>query len=334
MIKALFARVAGKITGMVTTIFIASLVCFAAIELPSGDYLSTYRAELQQSNYDSEAIETELRYIEERFALSQPIHVRYFTWVRGLASGDLGYSLLFRRSVNDLIGPRLGNSLILAFATIVYTLIVGVGVGVFAAIRPYSLWDNTLTLVVFLSLAIPNFILAISFLYLWITVFGGAPQFGFHSTEYIFEPWSFGKFLDLLAHLWLPVVIVGTASAAGMVRVVRARMLEVMPEPYIQTARMKGVAEIRVVMLHALRVAINPVVTATALALPGMVGGELITSIVLQLNTLGPLLLEALLSQDMYLAATILLLVTVVLVVANFIADLILVWLDPRISHA
>lgn len=334
MTRRLLSRIAGKITGMFTTIFVASLVCFAAIELPSGDYLSTYRAELQQSQYDAESIETELRYIEERFALSQPIHVRYLTWIKGLTSGDLGYSLLFRRSVNDLIGARLGNSLILAFATIVFTLVVGVGVGVFAAIRPYSIWDNALTLIVFLALAVPNFILAISFLYLWISVFGGAPQFGFHSPEFIFEPWSFAKFLDLLAHLWLPVVIVGTASAAGMVRVVRARMLEVMPEPYIQTARMKGVAERSVIMLHALRVAINPVISATALALPGMVGGELITSIVLQLNTLGPLLLQALLSQDMYLAATILLLVTVVLVVANFIADLILVWLDPRISHA
>ena len=332
--RRLLTRIAGKVTGLLTTIFIASLVCVAAIELPSGNYLSTYRAELQQANYDAESIETELRYIEERFALSQPIHVRYATWISGLASGDLGYSLLFRRSVNDLIGPRLGNSLILAFATILYTLVVGVGVGVFAAIRPYSIWDNLLTLLVFLALAVPNFILAISFLYLWITVLGGAPQFGFHSPEFVFEPWSVAKFLDFLAHLWLPVVIVGTASAAGMVRVVRARMLEVLPEPYIQTARMKGVAERWIVMVHALRVAINPVISATALALPGMVGGELITSIVLQLNTLGPLLLQALLSQDMYLAATILLLVTVVLVIANFIADLILVWLDPRISHA
>ena len=240
MLRHIFSVIAGKLTSMATTIFVASLVCFAAIELPAGDYLSTYRAELQQAQVDSMSIETVLRYLDERFALSQPIYVRYVTWISGLASGDLGYSLLMRRSVNDLIAPRLSNSLILAFATLVYMLVVGVGIGVFAAIRPYSLWDNVLTLLVFLALAVPNFILAVSFLYLWITVFGGIPQFGFHSTEYVFRTLVVGQSSSTC---WRTCGCPWSSSALG-----RGRHGAVVPgphargdaEPYIQTARMKG----------------------------------------------------------------------------------------------
>lgn len=322
-----------KLLGMLTTLVLASIISFAAIELPQGSYLSSYRAQLQASDVSAEQIEGELRYIEERFALSKPVHTRYLTWIGGLLRGDLGYSLALRQPVADLLGDRLANSLILALATTVFTLLVGLGIGTIAAIFPYSFWDNALTLFVFFFLAVPNFLLAIVFMYVSITFFGIAPQFGLQSPEYVFAPWDLARVWDFISHLWLPVVIIGSANAAGMIRVVRARMLEVLPEPYIATAHSKGVAEWVVVLMHAMRVAINPVVSATALALPTIIGGEIVTSIVLQLNTIGPLLLEALLAQDMYLAATILLMLTAILVLANFIADIIIGLLDPRISR-
>lgn len=322
-----------RLIGMLTTIFLASIVSFAAIELPPGSYLSTYRAQLQQMDMTEEQVEGQLRYIEERFALSQPVYTRYFVWVGGLLRGDFGYSMALRAPVADLVGDRLAMSLVLALAATLFTLVAGIGVGVLAALRPYSIFDNVLTFGAFFFLAVPNFLLAIIVIYFWITVVGGAPQFGLQSPEFVFEPWGVPRVLDLLSHLWLPVLIIGTANAAGMIRVVRARMLEALPEPFVQTARMKGLRERRIVLLHALRAAINPVISATALSLPAVIGGEIVTSIVLQLNTIGPLLFEALMAQDMYLAATILLMLTVILVVANFLADLIIAWLDPRISH-
>jgi peptide/nickel transport system permease protein len=317
-----------RLVGMLLTVFLASIVSFAAIELPPGSYLSTYRAQLQAADMTEEQIEGQLRYIEERFALSQPVYTRYLVWVGGLLRGDFGYSMALRAPVADLIGDRLAMTLVLALSATLFTLVVGIAVGVLAALKPYSLFDNIFTITAFFLLAVPNFLLAIIVLYAWITVVGGAPQFGLQSPEFVFEPWGIPRILDLFAHLWLPVLIIGTANAAGMIRVVRARMLEALPEPYVQTARMKGLRQRRVVLLHALRAAINPVISATALSLPTVIGGEIVTSIVLQLNTI-----EALMAQDMYLAATILLMLTVILVVANFLADLVIAWLDPRISH-
>lgn len=329
MTRYLFNRFAG----MLLTVFLASIVSFAAIELPPGSYLSTYRAQLQAADMSETQIEGQLRYIEERFALSQPVHTRYFVWMSGLLRGDFGYSMALRAPVADLIGDRLAMTLVLALASALFTFVVGIGIGVLAALKPYSLLDNSLTFIAFFFLAVPNFLLGIIAIYLWITVVGGAPKFGLQSPQFVFEPWGIPRILDLLSHLWLPVLIIGTANAAAMIRVVRARMLEALPEPFVQTARMKGLRQRRVVLMHALRVAINPVISATALSLPTLIGGEIVTSIVLQLNTIGPLLFEALMAQDMYLAATILLLLTVILVVANFFADLVIAWLDPRISH-
>jgi peptide/nickel transport system permease protein len=325
--------VLNRLIGMVLTVFIASVISFAAIELPPGSYLSSYRAQLQGMDMTAEQIEGELAYIEERFALSQPVYVRYGVWVSGLVRGDFGYSMALRRPVSELIGDRLALTLVLALASVLFTFVVGVGAGVLTALKPYSLTDNVVTFVAFLFLAVPNFLLAIVAIYIWVAMAGGTPQFGLQSTEFVFAPWSLAKVLDLLAHLWLPVIIIGTSHAAAMLRVVRARMLEALPEPFVQTARMKGIRERRVVLAHALRAAINPVISATALSLPAVIGGEIITSIVLQLNTIGPLLFEALMAQDMYLAATILMMLTVILVLANLIADLIIAWLDPRIAH-
>ncbi|MCA9632238.1 MAG: ABC transporter permease [Myxococcales bacterium] len=322
-----------RLLGMVLTIVVASIISFAAIELPPGSYLSTYRAQLQAMDMTPDQIEGELAYVEARFALSQPVYVRYGVWVGGLLRGDLGYSMALRRPVSELIGDRMLLTLVLALASVIFTFVVGVGAGVITAMRPYSVTDNVVTLSTFVFLAVPNFLLAISAIYFWVTVIGGAPQFGLQSPAYVFEPWSLAKFGDLLAHLWLPVIIIGASHAAAMLRVVRARMLEVLPDPFVQTARMKGLRERRIVLVHALRAAINPVISATALSLPAVIGGEIITSIVLQLNTIGPLLFEALMAQDMYLAATILLMLTVILVVANLIADLVIAWLDPRIAH-
>lgn len=322
-----------RLIQMVFTAVIVSIISFAVIELPPGDYLDNLRAELEMEQLSGEQIEGRLRLAKQRYALGQPIYVRYFRWFGGIMQGDLGYSMAYNRRVSDLVGSRILLSVILSASTLVFTLVVGVSIGVFSALRQYSVWDHILTFIGFIGLAIPNFLLALLIMFIVVTVFGGRAQIGLFSPQFIVAPWSLAKFWDLMTHIWLPVVIIGTSGTAGMIRVVRARMLDTLWEPYMQTARMKGIKERRAVFRHALKVAINPVISSLGLAMPTIISGEIITSIVLQLPTIGPLLYNSLLMQDMYLAATILFFLAIALVVGNLLADLGLAWLDPRIRY-
>ena len=322
-----------RLRHMAITMILVSIVSFVIIELPPGDFLTVLQNQLQSQQMSNEQIEGTLKVYKERFGLDQPIHVRYLKWVFGLLRGDLGYSMMMSNKVGILIGERIALTLLLSVATLIFTMAVSVPIGIYSAIRQYSAGDYLFTFIGFIGLAIPDFLLALILLFVVVTVFGASGVGGLFSSEYITAPWSFGKALDLIKHLWLPVIIVGTSGAAGTIRVMRARMIDALGEPYVQTARMKGLAEARVVLVHALKVAINPIITSLGLSLPGIISGATIVSVVLVLPTVGPLLLNALLAEDMYLACTILLLLTMALVVGNFFADLALAWIDPRIRY-
>lgn len=318
---------------MVLVLFVVSIVSFIAIELPPGDYLTILQAQLEEQQVTREQIEGTLKAMKERFSLDQPSYIRYFRWISGVMRGDFGYSFYMRDKVGKLIRGRIVLTMVISILTLIFTLIVAIPIGVYSAVHQYAASDYFFTFLGFIGLAIPNFLLALVVLFITVVVFGATSVGGLFSPEYILVSWSVPKVIDLLKHLWLPVLIVGTAGTAATTRVVRAKMLDTLGEPYIQTARMKGISERRVILKHALRVAINPVITGVGLSFPRIISGATITAIVLTLPTTGPLLLRALMAEDMYLACSMLLLLTFALVIGNFLADLTLAWLDPRISY-
>jgi peptide/nickel transport system permease protein len=222
-------------------------------------------------------------------------------------------------------------TMVISLTAMSFSLVLAVPIGILSAVKQYSWADYLFTVLGFLGLALPNMLLALILMFIVVTVFHGSGIGGLFSSQYITADWSLAKVLDLLRHLWLPALIVGFSGTAGTIRVVRAQMLDTLGEPFIQTARMKGLSEFRIVTRHALRVVLNPVVSSLGLSLPGLISGETITALVLGLPTVGPLLLSALFSEDMYVAGSILFILTAALVVGNFLADLTLAWLDPRI---
>ena len=318
---------------MVLIVFLISIINFIIIELPPGDYISFLKAELMEKQADPESMGPILKTMQKRFALDKPFYVRYLIWVSGVIRGDLGYSYSRRDEVNKIIGERIFMTMVIAIFTLIFTIVVAIPIGVYSAVRQYSRGDYFFTFLGFIGLAIPNFLLALVFQFVVITVFGAISVSGLFSPEFLFAPWSVVKFVDLLKHLWLPVIIVGTAGTAGMIRIVRARMLDTLSEPFIMTALMKGISQRKVILKHALRVAINPIISRLGMSLPFIISGGMLTAIVLGLPTVGPLLLDAVLAEDMYLACSGLLLLAIALVIGNFLADLILAWLDPRIRY-
>lgn len=318
---------------MILVLAVVSVVSFIIIELPPGDYLTTLRLQLEEQQVSQEQIDGTLRLYQDRYALDQPWLVRYWRWISGILTGDLGYSMMMGNRVDVLLGDRLFLTMAISITTLIFTMVVAIPIGMLSAIRQYSMWDYLFTLVGFVGLATPNFLLALLFIFISVTVFDSTSVAGLFSPEYVFAPWSFAKVLDLYNHIWVVVVIVGTSGTAGMIRIVRTKMLDVLNEPYTDTARMKGLSNARIYFKHALRVAINPVVSSVGLSFPNIISGSAIVAVVLTLPTVGPLLLNALMAEDMYLAATILLLLTVALVIGNFLADLTLAWLDPRIRY-
>jgi peptide/nickel transport system permease protein len=316
---------------MAVTVVIVSIISFIIIQLPPGDYLSLLEGQLRDERMTQDQIQGVLKAVEERFGLGEPKYVQYWRWVSGILRGDMGYSMTQMKSVNELLSERLILTMAISVGTLLFTLVVSVPIGIYSAVRQYSPGDYILTVIGFIGLATPNFLLALILLFVAVVFFGASSVGGLFSPQYVLAPWSLARVLDLLKHLWVPVIVVGTSGTAATIRVMRARMLDNLGEPYIRTARMKGIGESRVIFKHALRVAINPIITSLGMSLPAIISGATITSIVLALPTTGPLLLNALLGEDMYLASTILLILTVALVVGNFLADLALAWVDPRI---
>ncbi|MBZ0302266.1 MAG: ABC transporter permease [Anaerolineae bacterium] len=312
----------------VTTIFAISVVSFIIIQLPPGDFLTSYMANLAQMG---ERVPDEVIVaMRDTYGLGEPIYIQYFKWMRGVLRGDFGQSMEWGVPVNTLIWDRLGLTVMVGLSSILFVWVVAIPIGVFSATHQYSPFDYVFTFLGFLGLAIPNFLLALVLMWVGFSVFG-ANVGGLFSPEYADAPWSMAKVLDLFSHLIIPMLIVGTAGTAGLLRTMRANMLDEINQPYVETARAKGLSERRLTWKYPVRVALNPFVSTVGYALPDLVGGVIIVAVVLNLPTIGPLLLRALLSQDMFMAGAIVLIISVLTVLGTFISDILLAALDPRI---
>ncbi len=316
---------------MIPTLFAVSLVAFIIIQLPPGDYLTTYMAELESEGGVMD--QQELEYLRERYGLDQPIHVQYFKWISGiLLRGDFGYSFEWERPVRLMIWTRVGLTFVVTLTTLLFVWAVAFPIGFYSAVRQYSVGDYIATFFGFIGLATPNFLLALILMYVGFRYFGQSVG-GLFSPEYMDAPWSVARFLNLLSHLWIPVVVLGTAGTASLIRVMRANLLDELRKPYVVTARAKGLSEARLLVKYPVRVALNPFVSTLGWVLPRLVSGSVVTAVVLNLPTTGPIMLRALRSQDMYLAGSFVLLLSTLTVIGTLVSDILLAWLDPRIRY-
>ena len=323
---------ARRIIVIIPTLFAISVVSFILIQLPPGDFLTTYAANLAAQG-DTTSDE-QLRALREAYGLGQPVYVQYYKWMSGiLLHGDFGYSLEWKRPVGDLLWERMGTTLALTVSTLVFTWLLAIPIGIFSATHQYSKSDYFFTFIGFIGLGIPSFMIAL--ILMWIAFrYLGLDVGGLYSPEYRGAPWSFGKFLDLMRHFWIPLVIIGLEGTASLIRTMRANLLDELNKPYVTAARARGLAERQMVWEYPVRVALNPFVSTAGFALPGLINGATIVGIVLSLPMHGPLLLRALQSQDMYLAGAFILLIAVLTILGVLVSDLVLAWIDPRIRYS
>jgi peptide/nickel transport system permease protein len=315
---------------MIFTVWVVTVISFIVIQLPPGDYVTSLVSEMMAQGADEidPAIIAALR---EQYGLNDPVYVQYFKWIRNIVvNGDFGYSLSLKRDAKELIFERLPMTFLLTAGSVLFIWVVALPIGILSAVKKYSIADYISTFVGMIGLAVPNFLLALILMYVSYK-YGGQALIGLFSQEYANAPWSFAKVLDLLNHLWIPVIIIGTAGTAGLIRTLRANLLDELNRPYVDTARAKGMSERRLLWKYPVRYALNPFVSTIGWVLPGLVAGEVIVSIVLNLPTSGPVLLNALLGQDMFVAAGFILVLSTLTVIGTFISDVLLVILDPRI---
>jgi peptide/nickel transport system permease protein len=318
-----------RVAFMVPTVFMISIVAFVIIQLPPGSYLDTLLATMrsQGQSLDPGQVAT----LEARYGLDEPIFVQYVKWASAiLLHGDFGQSFEWNRPVSELLADRLPLTITLALVTLLFTWIIAFPIGIYSAVRQYSVGDYVVTTVGFLGLAIPNFMIALVLMYVGYNVFGQSIG-GLFSPEYETADWNLGKILDLLSHLWVPIVVLGMAGTAALVRVLRANLLDELRKPYVVAARARGMPERRLLVRYPLRVALNPFISTVGWVLPLLVSGEIVVAQVLSLPTTGPLMLSALTSEDMYLAGSVILIISVLTVVGTLISDVLLAWLDPRV---
>jgi peptide/nickel transport system permease protein len=317
---------------MLVTVLAISVASFGIIQLPPGDYLTALQAQLASQGDSIEG--SQLAALEERYGLNDPVQVQYLKWIGGIfLHGDFGQSFEWNRPVAELLADRLPLTIAISVLTLLFTWVVAFPIGLYSAVRPYSTGDYVFTTLGFLGLAIPNFLLALLLMFIGFEVFG-QDLGGLFSPAFADSDWNLGKVLDLLSHLWVPIVVLGTAGTAGLVRILRANLLDEMRKPYVVAARARGAYERRLLIKYPLRVALNPFISTVGWVLPVLISGEVIVAQVLSLPTTGPMMLQALLSQDMYLAGSVLFIVSVLTVIGTFLSDLLLAWLDPRVRHA
>ncbi len=320
-----------RLVSFFPTLFIVSILVFIIINAPPGDYLTVLANELRQTG--DAAAEYELGILEQRYGLNQPIHVRYWKWITNFVKGDLGESFEWRKPVSEVIGDRLLLTLILSGSTMFFTWLISIPIGVYTAIHKDSLSDRVLTIVGFLGLATPNFLLALVALYLSAVHFQVIGVGGLFSEEFASAPWSVAKAIDLVKHMIIPILVIGTSQMAELIRIMRSNMLDILGQPYVLTNRAKGLKGHVIVYKHCLRVAINPLISMAGMQLPNLISGTMIVAIVLNLPTVGPMLRRALVSQDVYLSGSFLMIVTALLLVGNLLADVALALADPRIRY-
>ncbi len=315
---------------MVVVLIGISIVAFIIIQLPPGDFLSSYTSMLRMQGETIE--EEEIASLRKLYGLDLPMYIQYFRWMGKMLRGDLGRSFEWNKPVVKLIGERLPLTVMISIFTLIFTYSVAVPIGIYSATHQYSIGDYTFTVIGFAGLATPNFLFALILMFLFWKYFGLSIG-GLFSPQYIEASWNVAKFTDMLKHFPIPIIVIGTAGTAGLIRVMRGCLLDELRKQYVITARAKGVSERTLLFKYPVRIAINPIISTIGWTLPGIVSGETITAIVLSLPTTGPLLFRALMSQDMYLAGSTIMFLTFLTVIGTFISDILLVWVDPRIRY-
>ncbi len=327
----MWAFLARRLLLMIPTLFAVSVISYAIIEAPPGDYMDVYVDRLIQQQMAVDP--SEIAALRARYGLDSPVYVRYFHWLTNILQGDLGRSLEWNQPVSKLILDRLPWSVTISLLSLLLSYSIAIPIGLYAATNQYSIGDYTFTLIGLIGLATPDFLLALIILWYYFVATGNVAV-GLFSDQYVVAPWSFAKFVDLLKHVWLPAVVVGTSGTAGLIRVVRANLLDELGRPYVMVARAKGLPENKVLIKYPFRIAMNPVASTIGWTLPALVNGELLASLVLGLPTIAPLFVGALMSQDMFLAGSIVMILSALTLIGTLISDILLAWLDPRIRGA
>ncbi|MBY5541673.1 ABC transporter permease [Rhizobium leguminosarum] len=325
------AFIARRVLYMLVTLVAISVMTFIIIQLPPGDFVTSMVAQLnlQGTTVDAGAMAV----MRERYGLDDSIYVQYWKWISGiLLRGDFGYSLEWRRPVSELLWNRLGLTFVLALVTLLFIWAISLPIGIYTAVRRNTVGDYLATFLGVLGLAIPNFLFALVLMYAAFKYFGAGIG-GLFSPEYETAPWSFLKILDLLKHLIIPTIVLGTGGTAALIRILRANLLDELNKPYVVTARAYGLSERKLLMKYPVRIALNPFISTVGWVLPTLVSGATITAVVLNLPMTGPLLLQALISQDMYLAGSFIMMLSALTVIGTLLSDLLLAWLDPRIRY-
>ena len=313
---------------MVPTLLVISFIIFVIIQLPPGDYLETYIAELESQG---ESVDPDkIAFLRKEYGLDQPFLIQYFTWISGFVQGNFGYSFEFELPVRDVVGDRIWLTVLVSFVTVLFTWAIAFPIGIYSATHQYSWGDYGLSLLGFIGLATPNFLLALIMLYL-ANIWFGTSIGGLMDPKYLDQPWSWGKFKSVLEHLWIPVVVIGTSGTAGMIRRIRANLLDELEKQYVLTGKAKGLPPGKLLRKYPLRMSLNFFIADIGSLLPSIISGAEVVAIVLSLPTTGPMLLTSLQSQDMYLAGTFLMFLAILTVIGMLISDLLLAWLDPRI---
>ena len=324
----MIAYTAYRLLIMVPTLIGISVITFIIIELPPGDFLSTMIAECEAQGESSCMDQIEI--YRQEFGLDRPLWQQYVIWVADLLQGDMGISFEYNKPVADVIGESLYLTIIVSGATIIFTWVVAFPIGIYSSTHQYSWGDHGLTFLGFLGLATPNFLLALVLLF-FANVWFGTSIGGLMDPRYIDQPWTWGKFVSILEHLWIPVVVIGTSGTAGLIRRLRANLLDELQKQYVVTAKAKGLPPGRALVKYPLRMALNPFIADIGNLLPQVISGAVIVSVVLSLPTTGPILLRALQTQDMYLAGSFLMCLSLLTVLGVLVSDLLLAVLDPRI---
>lgn len=316
---------------MIFTVWVISIISFAVIQLPPGDYVTDVVNQLIATS-GGEGLNPEYEaQLRSLYGLDQPMYMQYFKWIGNIITkGQFGYSFVYKRDTVEMIAERLPMTFALSFFSLIFVWAVALPIGIYSAVKQYSVGDYIFTFIGFIGLAVPNFLLALILLFISYKYLNQA-MIGLFSQEFASAPWSMAKFMDMLKHLWIPVLLIGMSGTAGMIRTMRANLLDELNKPYVETARAKGLSENRLLWKYPVRHAMNPFISTIGWALPGLIAGEVIVSIVLNLPTSGPVLYNSLTAQDMYVAAGFILLLSILTVIGTFISDILLAVLDPRI---
>jgi len=316
---------------LIPIMVLISLVVFVIIQLPPGDYLTTYISNLEASGI--KVTGEQAAALKRQYGLDLPIYSQYIKWISNiLLRGDFGRSFSWNKPVSELLMERIPLTMAISLFTTLLVFAVSIPIGIYSATHKYSFFDYGFTFIGFIGLSIPGFLLALVLMW-WLYSAFGISVGGLFSPDYIDAPWSVARVWDVLKRIWFPIIIIGMSGTAGLIRVMRGNLLDELQKQYVITARAKGVPEREVLFRYPVRIAVNPIISTVGWILPSIVGGEVLVSIVLNLQTTGPMLLQAVLFQDMYLAGSITLILSTLTVVGTLIADILLVWLDPRIRY-